>query len=387
VLYVGLGVSAAVLGTLFIRVLYGLEDVADHVWTGPEWLRPAVGGLLLGGLLLVLPQLYGVGYPVLGHAVSGGYAVWFLIGLLAGKLAATSLTIAIGGSGGVFAPSLFMGAMLGTAYGDAVSGVAPHLAGPAGAYGLVGMGAVFAGAARAPITAVLIIFELTGDYHIILPLMVSVVIATAVASLLGGDSIYTLKLRRRGIDLRRAHPSTLEGLSVADTMQPAPTPVRPEDELAALVERFSDGEAVTLPLTASDATYAGAISSRDVQLATRDGHLGALAADLAHELPTLRPTQRLDRALDDLVRADGGGLPVVSDNGLLVGWITHSDVLRAYHAHLHSIGAPHPLWDRPTAHGSRERMSEHVRRTRRRDTTAQARRDELTGAGADGDGR
>ena len=182
VLYVGLGVSAAVLGTLFIRVLYGLEDVADHVWTGPEWLRPAVGGLLLGSLLLVLPQLYGVGYPVLGHAVSGGYAVWFLIGLLAGKLVATSLTIAIGGSGGVFAPSLFMGAMLGTAYGDAVSGVAPHLAGPAGAYGLVGMGAVFAGAARAPITAVLIIFELTGDYHIILPLMVAVVIATAVAS-------------------------------------------------------------------------------------------------------------------------------------------------------------------------------------------------------------
>lgn len=386
VLYVGLGVAAAVFGTLFIRVLYGLEDVADHVWTGPEWLRPAVGGLLLGALLLVLPQLYGVGYPVLGHAVSGGYAVWFLIGLLVGKLAATSLTIAIGGSGGVFAPSLFMGAMLGTAYGDAVSGVAPHLAGPAGAYGLVGMGAVFAGAARAPITAVLIIFELTGDYHIILPLMVAVVIATAVASLLSGDSIYTLKLQRRGIDLRRAHPSTLEGLSVADTMQPAPALVRAEDELAALVERFSDGGAVILPLAASDGTYAGAISGRDVELATRDGQRGASAADLAHELPTLRPTQRLDRALDDLVSADAGGLPVVSDNGLLVGWISHSDVLRAYHAHLRVDRGSTPAQDRPAAHDYREGKSERVRRTRRRDATAQATRDELTRAGVDGDG-
>lgn len=386
VLYVGLGVSAAVLGTLFIRVLYGLEDVADHVWTGPEWLRPAVGGLLLGSLLLVLPQLYGVGYPVLGHAVSGGYAVWFLIGLLAGKLVATSLTIAIGGSGGVFAPSLFMGAMLGTAYGDAVSGVAPHLAGPAGAYGLVGMGAVFAGAARAPITAVLIIFELTGDYHIILPLMVAVVIATAVASQLSGDSIYTLKLRRRGIDLRRAHPSTLEGLSVADTMQPAPTQVRAEDPLEALVDRFGDGEAVTLPLAASDGTYTGAISGRDVELAMRDGHLDAPAADLAHELPTLRPTQRLDSALDDLVRADAGGLPVVSDHGLLVGWITHSDVLRAYHAHLRVDRGSTPTHARLTVNDYRKRMRGHVRRTRRGDTTVQAPRDELTSAGVDGDG-
>ena len=168
--------------------------------------------------------------------------------------------------------------------------------------------------------------------------------------------------------MRRAHPSTLDGLSVADTMQPAPAPVRAEDELAALVERFSDGEAVTLPLAAGDGTYTGAISGRDVELATRDGHLDAPAADLAHELPTLRPTQRLDSALDDLVRADAGGLPVVSDHGLLVGWITHSDVLRAYHAHLRVDRGSTPAQDRPTAHGYRERMSGHVRRTRRRDT-------------------
>jgi CIC family chloride channel protein len=105
-------------------------------------------------VLLALPQLYGVGYPPLEQAIRGHLALWLLLALLAGKILATSLTIAIGGSGGVFAPSLFMGAMLGSAYGIGVHHLLPGLAGPAGAYGIVGMGAVFAGAARAPITAV-----------------------------------------------------------------------------------------------------------------------------------------------------------------------------------------------------------------------------------------
>ena len=116
---------------------------------------------------------------------------------------ATSLTIGIGGSGGVFAPSLFMGAMLGTAFGLVANMLFHGAVAPAGAYGLVGMGAVFAGAARAPITAVIIIFELTGDYTIILPLMVAIVAAAGLSSLLSKDTIYTLKLRRRGIDILR----------------------------------------------------------------------------------------------------------------------------------------------------------------------------------------
>lgn len=98
VTYVLLGVLAAVVGLGFVRILYGFEDLADRIWRGPEWLRPAVGGLLLGGVLLVLPQMYGVGYPVLSGAVEGHYVVWFLLVLLVGKIIATSLTISIGGS-------------------------------------------------------------------------------------------------------------------------------------------------------------------------------------------------------------------------------------------------------------------------------------------------
>jgi chloride channel protein, CIC family len=201
--YAVLGLVATFVGIAFVRILYGAEDVFDRFWPGPRWARPATGGVLLGLLLLGLPQLYGVGYPVLSGAIAQHYVLWMLMALLVGKIAATSLTIAIGGSGGVFAPSLFMGAMAGTAFGTVLHHLVPSLTGSPGAYGLIGMGAVFAGAARAPITAVLIIFELTGDYRVILPLMASIVLATALSSRLSTDTIYTLKLRRRGIDIMR----------------------------------------------------------------------------------------------------------------------------------------------------------------------------------------
>lgn len=205
-LFALLGILAGVVGVAFTHVLYKIEDLCDFVWRWPEWLRPAIGGILLGTVLYFLPELYGVGYPVIGHAFNGTYAIAFLLLLLVGKMAATSLTIGIGGSGGVFAPSLFIGAMFGLMYGSIVHTVAPALAGPAAAYGLIGMGAVFAGAARAPITAVIIMFELTGEYSIILPLMVAIVLAELISRLLSLDTIYTLKLRRRGVDLDAADP-------------------------------------------------------------------------------------------------------------------------------------------------------------------------------------
>ncbi|HTR75863.1 MAG TPA: chloride channel protein [Solirubrobacterales bacterium] len=202
-LYALLGLFAAVVGVAFIRVLYGMEDLADRIWRGPAWLRPAVGGVLLGLVLLALPEMYGVGYPVLEGAIAGKYVLGALIVFGVGKIFATSLTMAIGGSGGVFAPSLFIGAMLGSAYGLGAHDLLPGVTAGAGAYGLVGMAALFAAAGRAPMTAILIVFELSGDYKIILPLMLAVVVATGLSHLLSADSIYTLKLRRRGIDIER----------------------------------------------------------------------------------------------------------------------------------------------------------------------------------------
>jgi chloride channel protein, CIC family len=334
-LYVGLGVAAGFAGVAFIRVLYGTEDLADRIWRGPEWLRPAVGGLLLGLLLLALPELYGVGYPPLEKAIGGGFVVWFLLALLAGKILATSLTIAIGGSGGVFAPSLFMGAMLGSAYGRGAHALLPSLAAHPGAYGLVGMGAVFAAAARAPITAVIIVFELTGDYRIILPLMFAIVLAAGVSNLLSGDTIYTLKLRRRGIDLRRGRGANLMALlAVRDAMQEVPASLRRETPLNEVIERLTAGQTNGLPVVDATGTYRGTVTSQQVEQAMRENALDADAGSLAQEAAVLRPSQSVEDALATLLR-ERSGLPVVEpETGRLVGWLTHLDVLRAYNRRL-----------------------------------------------------
>jgi chloride channel protein, CIC family len=340
-LYAGLGILAAFTGVAFIRVLYGLEDVADRVWHGPEWLRPAAGGLLLGLLVFALPQMYGVGYPVLENAIRGQYAVGFLLVLLIGKIVATSLTIAIGGSGGVFAPSLFMGAMLGTSYGSLVRMIASGVSGPAGAYGLVGMAAVFAAASRAPMTAVIIIFELTGDYQIILPLMFAVALATAGSSLLSADTIYTLKLRRRGIDLgRRRAADAMELLRVQDAMRPVPPSVPSDMPLSEMVDRLAAIDVDGLPVVDREGRYRGIISARELERALAEPGSGAVAADLAEQPEALTPGQSLKDTVALLLRNDSSGLPVLTDDQTtVIGWLTHRDVLSAYQSH-QSISQP-----------------------------------------------
>ena len=140
-----LAVLAALVGLGFKTVLYKLEDLGDALWgKRPEWARPAVGGVLLGLILLAVPELYGVGYPVMYKAIAGGYALWFLILLVFGKMLATGVSLSIGGSGGVFAPCLFLGVMAGTAYGVIVDHVFGAAAGPPALYAAVAMGAVFA---------------------------------------------------------------------------------------------------------------------------------------------------------------------------------------------------------------------------------------------------
>jgi CIC family chloride channel protein len=341
-LYAVLGLLAAFVGVAFIRVLYGMEDLFDRWWPGPRWLRPATGGLLLGGLLLVLPQMYGVGYPVLEAGIEGHYHGGFLVLLLAGKLLAVSLTIAIGGSGGVFAPSLFMGAMLGAAYGDLAHLVFPGAAGPAGAYGLIGMGAVFAGAARAPITAVLIIFELTGDYQIVLPLMAAIVLAAGMSNLLSADTIYTLKLRRRGIDIMRSRATNvMTTLKVRDAMRPVPNPLAQSTRLADIIDRLDRESADALPVVDPDGQYRGTVTSAQIEAGARDDAANTTAGELAVLAATIRPDQTLDDALRALVTNDRSGLPVI-DETAVAGWLTRRDVLRAYSNAVHIADTTKP---------------------------------------------
>jgi CIC family chloride channel protein len=204
-LVAALAVVAGLLGVAFKNVLYKVEDLCDAIWKDrPEWAKPAVLGLGFGLLLLALPQMYGVGYPVMFKATAGGYALWFLIVLALGKILATSLTMGIGGSGGIFAPSLFIGVTAGYAYGDIVNHIFGTAAGPPALYAVIAMGAVFTSAARAPLTSLASVVEMTGDFSLTLPVMLALAIATAVSRALSYGTIYTTKLLRRGHDIDQA---------------------------------------------------------------------------------------------------------------------------------------------------------------------------------------
>lgn len=335
-LFAALGVGAAVVGVGFTRFLYLIEDACDWLWRGPEWLRPAVGGLALGLVLLALPEMYGVGYPVLQKATGGGYAVGFLLLLLVGKMLATSLTIGIGGSGGVFAPSLFIGAMLGSAYGIGVQHLLPGSAGAVGAYALVGMGAVFAGAARAPITAVVILFELTGEYSIILPLMLAIVLATATSHLLTRDTIYTLKLRRRGIDLEGPAQGARIGTQLVDVvMEPLPSPLSASSTLADAADLLSLSGHGALPVTDDAGEYLGVVTAQAVAeaLAEEPEAAPTRVGQLAETPTPILVDQPLAQALHTLLTAAGTGMPVLDPaQGRPVGWLSHQSALRAVHS-------------------------------------------------------
>ncbi|WP_433714065.1 chloride channel protein [Nocardia sp. CA-084685] len=333
--FAALGIVIGTVGVGFARVLYLIEDLCDWAWRGPQWLRPAVGGLLLGAVLLVLPQMYGVGYPVLAGAIDGEYVLWMLVVLMVGKMIATSLTIGIGGSGGVFAPSLFIGAMGGTAFGITVGQLFPDATAAPGMYGLIGMGAAFAGATRAAITAVVILFELTGEYTtIILPLMLAIVVAAGVSRVLSKDTIYTRKLTRRGVDLDAAHrrsTAQLDRRTVASVMELMPEPIAADTSIEDASRAIWLSANGILPVIGADQRYHGCVTARAIaeNLAAPES-TDTTVADLAVIPHKISEISTLAEALDVLTDAEGTGLPVLDTDGhTVVGWLTHRAVLTA----------------------------------------------------------
>lgn len=329
-LYGALGIGVGIVGVAFSKILYLIEDACDWLWRGPEWARPAVGGLVLGALLLALPQMYGVGYPVLENAVEGKYVIGFLLLLMVGKMVATSLTIGIGGSGGVFAPTLFIGAMAGTAFGTVVNGAFPGVTESAGAYGLIGMGAALGGATGAPITAVVILFELTGEYSIILPLMAAVVMAAGTGHLLSAQTIYTAKLWRRGVRLETPIPPM--SFTAADVAQPPPESLPACTPLAPAAATLSTSSLGIVPVTGDHHEYLGCVTARDIAQALEDPNPPGTVADLVQR-PTAIGMDSSPREILSALRGYGGtGLPILDADGTEVtGWITYETVLATMH--------------------------------------------------------
>ena len=315
-----LAVIAALFGLAFKGVLYKTEDLCDRLWGNrPQWARPAVGGVALGLLLLAIPQMYGVGYPVMYKATGGGYVLWFLILLAVAKIAATSLTMGIGGSGGVFAPSLFIGVTSGMAFGEIARHLFGTAAGPPALYAVVGMGAVFTSAARAPLTSLASVVEMTGDFTLTLPVMLAVAVASTVSRALSYGTIYTTKLLRRGTDIDRTTPwRILQDLKVSDAMQAFPSPF-------------------TLP--GRNGTKAPA--SAHGQLAGGDG--ASLAATLPGPVTgeldpqAIFASESLAQALRQLEIYGRDGLPVLSDDAQqITGWVTNTTVIGAVAREIHA---------------------------------------------------
>ncbi len=333
-LYVGLGVVAAVVAVVFVWILYKFEDLFD-AWRFPEYFKPVFGGLIIGAMGLYFPQLFGVGYEAIEKALLNEIVWSTLLVLVLLKVLATSITIGSGGSGGVFAPSLFIGSMLGGLYGLAVNHWLPDITASPGAYALVGMSAVFAAAARAPITAVIILFEMTDDYRIILPLMLATVISTLLAEHLSRESIYTLKLSRRGIRLERGRDiDVMQGITVGEAMTTEPDTVPADMNLKELMAEFNATHHHGFPVLSDQGELYGVVTIRDVEAALARGDANGLtAADIATTSPLLAyPDEPLWAALKRLGGRDVGRLPVVARHNprQLVGLIRRDDIIRAY---------------------------------------------------------
>ena len=334
-LYVTLGFICAGVGMAFILVLYRMEDLFDR-FRFPEYLKAAVGGLILGTLGLAFPQVLGVGYGAIDQTLALSYSWWLLIVLIGVKILATSITIGSGGSGGIFAPSLFLGAMAGGAFGIIVHQLFPSVTAQPGAYAIVGMGAVVSATTHGPLTAILMLFEMTGDYKIILPLMVTCIIGSLVARSVLIESIYSLKLIRKGVDLKEGREvNVLKSIAVAEVMNTRVETVPEGLGLGILAEKISKSKYNSFPVVNTDKKLVGILSFYDYNEAIFNEHLKDLvvAKDLATlEVVTVSIEDNLYKALEKISRKDFAILPVVShtDPTYLVGVLSRRDIIGAY---------------------------------------------------------
>jgi len=219
-LFALLGVLGAFVAMAYMQTSMWADDQARKLPL-PLWSRPIIGGLLIGIIAIAFPQVLGVGYEATDQALSGGFGFWLLIGLIFAKIAATAISFASRFGGGVFSPSLYLGAMMGGAVGIIAAWISPDLVTSTGVYAIIGMGAVAAAVLGAPISTVLIVFELTGDYAIMVALMIAVSISTLMTQSFIGHSFFQWMLERRDFDQRSGAPvALLKTIKVRDFMEP-----------------------------------------------------------------------------------------------------------------------------------------------------------------------
>jgi CIC family chloride channel protein len=365
ILYLVVGVSLGLVSVGWTRLLYYTEDIFDRLRTS-KYIKPAIGGMLVGALAILtvyiesytgyegglrpaglfdlnepyVPAIMGVGYSFIDAALIGhisflgiGTAILVLVSFGILKILATSLTLGSGGSGGVFAPSLFMGAGLGGAFGLVFFTVLPFEVPEPMAFALVGMAALFAGAARTPITCVVIMMEITDDYHMILPLMVAVSASYLVASFVEKESIYTMKLARQGIHVRRGtHIGALKEVKVTEIMTKNPTVLTPDMTTREVFDIIDTTHHTKFPVV-EDNKVVGILIAEDLfRKQVQPGRENRVRDLMNPEFLHLAPTCTMDSVLHAMMDRDEGHAVVSNPENpaCMLGYITKADVLRAY---------------------------------------------------------
>lgn len=335
--YAVLGVFATLIGLLFVSVLHRSELFFEKLRV-PDWTKPGIGGLLLGLSALALPEMMGVGYDLMNHALLGETGLGLVVMFLFLKMIGTSITLGSGGSGGVFAPSLLFGAMTGAAVGHLAGMVLPEtLVAEPGAYALVGMGAMVAATTHAPITAIVVLFELTGKYEIILPLMIACTISTLLAMRLRRDSIYTIRLSDRGRKIRFGREvNVLRSMDVGHVVRKEPVQMVSEGTpLPELIQLMVHSPEAYFYVRNREEHLCGVVSVHDLRKVLDMQDVGSLlvAADVARtRVIRVKEDDTLDVAMHHFGQEQLEELPVVAadDPHRVVGTLHRRDVVNAY---------------------------------------------------------
>jgi chloride channel protein, CIC family len=328
-LYLVLGLLAGPLSAIYVYLLYFMQQ-RFHGWHVPQPLKTASAGLAVGLVGIFLPQVMGVGYETIGEVLNNTYfPIWLLLALLIAKIVLTPVSLGGGFYGGVFAPSLFIGSMLGGAVGTMFASLFPGLGINPSAFALVGMAAVLAGAVHAPLTAVILLFEMTNDYRIILPLMFAVAVSLILSQRIQKDSVYAMGLARHGIRLDRGRDVEVMGaITVGEAMQMRTDTLLETMELNAAAEKLAESRHHGLPVVNEQGLLVGILTVQDLERSN-----GPLVRDACTpEVEVAFPDETLNIALRRMSHRDVGRLPVVARENphQLLGILRRADVIRAY---------------------------------------------------------
>ena len=330
-----LGILAGLVSIAFVKMIQLSEFTFDRIPV-PGWAKPGIGGLILGAMALKIPAVLGVGYEAVNMGLTGVLPLDLSLLLLIAKLVATSLCIGSGMSGGIFAPSLVLGAALGVSVSSTINMIFPELALTHGQYALVGMGTVVAGTTLAPITAVLTVFELTYSYKIILPMMVGCITSALVVRILKGYSVYEAKLLRQGINILRGHDeSVMVNVSLQEIMDSEFDFLNTTDSLSKAADMVLNSEFPHFPVLDENKKLAGILTLRDMRAFLKNAQDlkgGAEIVDtlMVRTVVSLPVDSNLKEAIMTFERTGVSFLPLINQDETVAGIIKSKDAMNIF---------------------------------------------------------